>query len=191
MRCGPTYRGGGWSGDASLLIMGSAFTRGGVPVRRGQGNNQKFANEAGGAQRRGQEFIYGQQGILATVSSTVAGIAPPSGGGTANFLRADGTWAAPPAGAGSSTYSVVAKSVTYTETTTLGEIVIKASGTFTINLPTAVGNTAKYHVKLVAAGTVTIDPAGTETIDGSLTITISTLNDAPCLISDGANWQVV
>lgn len=31
-------------------------------------------------------------------SSTDAGLAPASGGGTTNFLRADGTWASPPAG---------------------------------------------------------------------------------------------
>lgn len=33
-------------------------------------------------------------------TSGVAGFAPASGGGTVNFLRADGTWAAPPAGGG-------------------------------------------------------------------------------------------
>ncbi len=37
------------------------------------------------------------------VSASAAGIAPASGGGTANFLRADGTWAPPPGGGG--TYS--------------------------------------------------------------------------------------
>lgn len=30
-------------------------------------------------------------------TTTQAGTVPPSGGGTTNFLRADGTWAAPPA----------------------------------------------------------------------------------------------
>jgi hypothetical protein len=39
---------------------------------------------------------------LPLVSVTLAGLAPASGGGTANFLRADGTWAIPP-GAGSGT----------------------------------------------------------------------------------------
>ena len=33
-------------------------------------------------------------------TSTLKGLAPASGGGTTNFLRADGTWAAPPGGAG-------------------------------------------------------------------------------------------
>ena len=38
--------------------------------------------------------------LLDTFSSTLKGLAPASGGGTANFLRADGTWAAPPGGGG-------------------------------------------------------------------------------------------
>jgi hypothetical protein len=40
---------------------------------------------------------------LPLVTSGEAGLAPASGGGTTNFLRADGTWAAPPAGGGSVT----------------------------------------------------------------------------------------
>ena len=35
--------------------------------------------------------------LLDPVTSGAKGLAPASGGGTANFLRADGTWAAPPA----------------------------------------------------------------------------------------------
>ncbi|MDZ4086049.1 MAG: DUF2793 domain-containing protein [Tabrizicola sp.] len=38
--------------------------------------------------------------LLDTFSSAAKGLAPASGGGTANFLRADGTWAAPPGGGG-------------------------------------------------------------------------------------------
>lgn len=36
----------------------------------------------------------------AAVTSGAAGFAPASGGGTTNFLRADGTWAAPSGGGG-------------------------------------------------------------------------------------------
>ena len=38
--------------------------------------------------------------VLNAFTSTLKGLTPPSGGGTANYLRADGTWAAPPAGGG-------------------------------------------------------------------------------------------
>lgn len=38
--------------------------------------------------------------LLDAFTSTLKGLAPASGGGTTNFLRADGTWAEPPGGAG-------------------------------------------------------------------------------------------
>jgi len=49
--------------------------------------------------------------LLDTFTSALKGLAPASGGGTSNFLRADGTWAAPAAGGASftqigSTYTV-------------------------------------------------------------------------------------
>lgn len=43
----------------------------------------------------------GTDATLPLVTTGDAGLAPASGGGTANFLRADGTWAAPPGGGGS------------------------------------------------------------------------------------------
>jgi hypothetical protein len=41
--------------------------------------------------------------LLDTFTSSLKGLAPASGGGTSNFLRADGTWAAPSGGGGSGT----------------------------------------------------------------------------------------
>lgn len=41
--------------------------------------------------------------LLNAFTSTLKGLAPASGGGTTNFLRADGTWAAPPAAGGATT----------------------------------------------------------------------------------------
>lgn len=38
--------------------------------------------------------------LLDVFTSALKGLAPASGGGTSNFLRADGTWAAPPGGGG-------------------------------------------------------------------------------------------
>jgi hypothetical protein len=38
--------------------------------------------------------------LLDTFTTSAKGLAPASGGGTTNFLRADGTWAAPPGGGG-------------------------------------------------------------------------------------------
>ena len=38
--------------------------------------------------------------LLDTFTTSLKGLAPASGGGTTNYLRADGTWAAPPGGSG-------------------------------------------------------------------------------------------
>lgn len=51
-----------------------------------------------------QEALTGTQAtaLLDTVTSGAKGLAPASGGGTVNYLRADGTWATPAAGAAGS-----------------------------------------------------------------------------------------
>ena len=49
--------------------------------------------QTGGA---GADPSYIAPSALPVFTSTVNGITPASGGGTTNFLRADGTWAAPP-----------------------------------------------------------------------------------------------
>jgi hypothetical protein len=47
--------------------------------------------------------------LLDTFNSTTKGLVPASGGGTTNFLRADGTWAAPAGGGGGG--ATIAKSI--------------------------------------------------------------------------------
>lgn len=73
-----------------------------------------------------------------------------------------------------------------------------SAGAVTINLPTAVGNAGHVIVvKKVEAGVtnnITIDGAGTETIDGSLTNTITASSEprgSRRLLSDGAGWMVI
>lgn len=83
----------------------------------------------------------------------------------------------------------------YTIAETSGDIIILADssgGAITVNVPTAVGNTAKYTIKLVTAGnTLTITPDGVETIDGSATAPISVANVALTFISDNANLYIM
>lgn len=57
--------------------------------------------------------------ILPVFTSTLNGLAPLSGGGTANFLRADGTWAAPTAVASSGTLVLIS---TQTVTTAVASV---------------------------------------------------------------------
>lgn len=64
----------------------------------------------------------------------------------------------------------------------------------TINLPTAVGHTNEIMVKLVSLATfsTTVDAFGAETINGALTLVMSTDFEWAILKSDGAgNWMQV
>lgn len=91
--------------------------------------------------------------------------------------------------AGAIATAFAAKTTTYTMTAT-DSVITCAAGTYTINLPTAVGCAGREYVikRIGASGTITIDPAGTETIDGSTTKTLTSQNEVIRIISDGANW---
>jgi hypothetical protein len=95
---------------------------------------------------------------------------------------------------GGQLYSVQNKIAGYNATETAGDIVVKcdlAAG-FTVNLPTAVGNLARFTFKKIqAAGSIIIDAAGAETIDGALTATLASQYESVTLVSDGANWMII
>lgn len=65
------------------------------------------------------------------------------------------------------------------------------ANSFTVNLPTAVGITGRiYVIKNSGAGVITIDPDGSETIDGAATQAV--VSGASFTIqSTGANWIVI
>ena len=65
------------------------------------------------------------------------------------------------------------------------------SGTTTLTLPTAVGNLNRYSIKNVGVNTVTISTTASQTIDGSVGITLPVQYTSVDLISDGANWNVL
>ena len=82
-------------------------------------------------------------------------------------------------------------------TVTISDSVITGDATtaaFSITLPTAVGITGRqYTFKKIdtSANAVTIDGAGTETIDGVATYDLSTQRKYVTIVSDGANWLIV
>lgn len=92
---------------------------------------------------------------------------------------------------------VVGNSATpYNDTTVKGTKAVlhdATSGSITHNLPTAVGNYARITVKKIdsSANTVTVDPNGTETIDGGTTAVLRKRWESITLISDGTNWVII
>jgi hypothetical protein len=96
-------------------------------------------------------------------------------------------------------YSIVSVTSTpYNATQTSGQPVLlvnttTAGSNVTINLPTAVSNTAQFVVKKVDSGafSVIIDGNSTQTIDGSLTATMSVPYQSINMISDNSNWLII
>ena len=87
-------------------------------------------------------------------TSSLQGLTPSSGGGTSNFLRADGSWASPPSGSspeynfGNSTSSTT---LNFTTTGTAMVVTLAvAATTFTFSNPTS-GDT--YDIRLVQDST--------------------------------------
>ncbi len=80
----------------------------------------------------------------------------------------------------------------YAETTAYGDIIVAVTVTGqTVTLPPAADSHGRVTVKLMVAGTVTIDGNGAETIDGGATAVLTTQYEAVTVISDGAQWLVI
>ena len=98
-------------------------------------------------------------------------------------------------GGSGSGYTVASVSTTpYTDTATSGTkvLLVTASSAITINLPTAVGNTATYIIKKISgANSVTVDAFSTQTIDGGLTAVLNKVYESITLVSDNSNWQII
>jgi len=89
-------------------------------------------------------------------------------------------------------YGVVTKTAAYTAANDAVILCDASAGAFTISLPTASGIKGKaYLIKKIDSSTnaVTIDPYGTETIDGAATVTLASQYDSLIVVSDGINWM--
>jgi hypothetical protein len=108
--------------------------------------------------------------LIQTFSSTLSGAVPNSGGGTVNFLRADGNWAAP-AGGGNVT----------TGTLTTNGVVV-ATGATAIG-STAVGTNGQLLIGQSAAAPTwnTVNPASSD-------CTINNVGNITCLKTNGVSF---
>jgi hypothetical protein len=65
------------------------------------------------------------------------------------------------------------------------------TSTFTLTLPTAVGNTNVYTIKNIGSGTITVNTTSSQTIDGGLTAVLSYQYLSIDVVSNGTNWVIV
>jgi hypothetical protein len=92
--------------------------------------------------------------------------------------------------------SVTSVSSVTTITSTTGLVVILAdatSGSVVVNLPTAVGNSARITVKKTDSSTNTVVPtaSGAETIDGAATASIAKQYESIDMVSNNSNWFII
>lgn len=94
-------------------------------------------------------------------------------------------------GSGGITRSVsVISTPTTAGATASTDYVYIVSGTTTLTLPTAVGNTNEYTVKRVGTNDVTVATTSGQTIDGSSTAVIKVQYQSLTFISDNSNWNI-
>lgn len=110
---------------------------------------------------------------------------------SSNFLRGDGTWAAP-----TTSYSTTTSTKTSAYTTTASDdyiLVDAAGGAITIGMHAASTATKPVTIKRINSGAnnVTIDPNASETIDGATTRVLAQQWESVTLVSNGSNWFVV
>jgi hypothetical protein len=109
--------------------------------------------------------------MLDVFTSSLKGLAPASGGGTTNFLRADGTWAAPGGGGGgiTSLNALTGATQTFAVGTSGTDFAISSVGTtHTFNIPDA----NSTNRGLVTTGTQTF--AGAKTFSSAPTFSTMT-----------------
>ena len=104
---------------------------------------------------------------------TTPGVVAGSGGGTINFLRADGTWATPPGGGGSGTVTSIGLTSSASTITVSGvPNPITTSGTFNVDLPLS-GVTAAAYGSASSVGVFSVNSRGIITFAANSPITIT------------------
>jgi|GEM_PF-4943119 len=116
----------------------------------------------------------------------------PTNGQVYTWVASTSRWTPTTPSAGA-TYTVRAKTTTYTALA--GDVLVcdATGGAFTVTLPaaaTVTGSSISVKKTDVSANAVTVDGNASETLDGATTLSLSTQYEAVTLWSDGSNWWV-
>lgn len=128
--------------------------------------------------------------LLDAFTSTLKGLAPASGGGTANYLRADGTWATPPDTGGLSglTTNTIPKA---TSSTAIGNSSVSDDGaTVSTASDIKIAKTSATSWTMSTRSTPTTYPAAVIRASTTDTVTAFDLfpNGSPAIASGGYAW---
>lgn len=119
---------------------------------------------------------------LSQFSTSTQGVVPSSGGGTTNFLRADGTWAAPPSGGGGGSFNTITTRVPYYNGTSWGNssIAIPNANNSLINI---ISGTATDAITSFA----TITKNSSANSGTSQVLTLNAITDSSALTTFGGS----
>lgn len=118
---------------------------------------------------------------------------PTQTGNSGKYLTTDGSsasWATVTGGSGITRSVNSISSPTTAGATASTDYVYLITGTTTLTLPTAIGNTNQYEVIRKGTNTVTIATTAGQTINGSGSALLTIQNQSLTLQSDGSNWQI-
>lgn len=126
---------------------------------------------------------------IANVSTSAHGLTPKLPGGTTSFLRGDGSWAPTTAAA---LLAVTRTSNTVLDVTNSGNCITYTTGGFTqtVNAAATLSNGWFTYLRNTSTSTVTVDPSGSETIDGATTLSLRP-NDTRLLMCDGTGFRSI
>lgn len=130
-------------------------------------------------------------------TSIATGGVPPSGGGTVNFMRADGAWAPPPGGGGGGSAAFTYENANFGASSNNGYAVDTSGGAITVTLPAAPAAGAWVQLMDYAgawgASNVTVNRNGLNINSAASNLTLNVPNSMVMLVygTVAIGWKVV
>ncbi len=174
---------GGAVGQSSLTTTGGSVGKGSASTTGGAIGDGAFASNGFGG---------GEDAKALSTDSVQLGTGTNATIGTIQFLTSGSITAAEFGQLSADTQTITA--TTYTALVTDGAILANNAAGVTITLPTAASVPSNYRLSIInigSIGAITVDGNGSETIDGELTIILTTQYESVTLVTDGSNWFIL